>query len=65
MLGKPRVMVFNKIDQIDSLVGGNICKLHGAYGVSALERRTMRPLLEQLESMLWQGSEPQAPEWVE
>lgn len=51
---KPVLLVFNKVDLIDGEIASNLCRLYGAFGVSALERRTLKPVLEALESRLWQ-----------
>ena len=51
---KPRLLVFNKVDLRDGEVAQNLCQLHGAFGVSALDRATLRPLLEAIEARLWQ-----------
>lgn len=53
LLEKPRLKVFNKVDLLEPAVAENICRLHGAFGVSALERPTIRPLLDAMESRLW------------
>jgi len=62
LLDKPRLMVFNKVDMLEPAVAQNICKLHGAFGVSALDRPTIRPLLDAMESRLW--AEQQRPDDV-
>ena len=36
---KPVILVFNKIDLLESEIAHNLCRLYGAFGVSALERR--------------------------
>lgn len=57
LLDKPRLRVFNKVDQIDAAVAGNICRLYEAFGVSALDRPSLRPLLEAMEARLWQAEQ--------
>ncbi|MEE2786452.1 MAG: GTPase HflX [Myxococcota bacterium] len=52
---KPRLTVFNKCDLLDENVIHNLCQLHHAYGVSAFDRPSLRPLLEAIESRLWHG----------
>ncbi len=56
LLDKPRITVLNKIDLLDAGIAENLCRQHGAFGVSALDRRTARPLMEAIESRLWQDA---------
>lgn len=43
--GKPRLLAFNKADLVDDrALLDNLCRLHGAVGVSALEPATLEPL---------------------
>ena len=49
LIGKPRVLVFNKIDLLRPEIASNLCNLHNAIGVSALERGSTRPLLDRLQ----------------
>ncbi len=51
---KPRLRVFNKVDLLESGVAENLCELHDAYGVVALDRPSTRPLMDALEARLWQ-----------
>ncbi|MCA9539863.1 MAG: GTPase HflX, partial [Myxococcales bacterium] len=57
LLDKPRLRVLNKVDLLEPAVAENICRLHEAFGVSALERATLRPLLMAMESRLWQKAQ--------
>lgn len=57
LLDKPRIRVFNKVDQLDPAVAENICRLYDAFGVSALDRSSLRPLLEAVEARLWQAGQ--------
>ena len=50
---KPRLLVFNKTDLLEPAIADNLCQLHNAYGVSALERGSLRPLLRAIEARLW------------
>ena len=50
---KPKILVFNKIDLLEPAMAQNICKLHGAFGVSALQRPSLRPVLAMIEGQLW------------
>lgn len=54
---KPRLKVFNKIDRLDPEVAANICALHDAYGVCALEAATTRSLMQAIEGRLWRGGD--------
>ncbi|MCB9541393.1 MAG: GTPase HflX [Myxococcales bacterium] len=57
LLDKPRIRVFNKVDQLDPAMAENICRLYDAFGVSALDRASLRPLLEAVEARLWQAGQ--------
>jgi hypothetical protein len=52
LLGHPRALVFNKIDLLNPTAAQNLCMLHDALGVSALERSTTRPLLQLIQAQL-------------
>ena len=51
----PRIRVFNKVDLLDPVLAANLCRNHDALGVSALDRSSTRPLMELVESRLWQA----------
>ena len=51
---KPKLLVFNKTDTLEPEMARNICDLHQAFGVTALVRSTLRPVLEAIESAIWQ-----------
>ena len=53
LMDAPRLKVFNKVDRFPADVAANICRLHGALGISALERSTTRALVSALESRMW------------
>ena len=61
--GTPRLRVFNKVDQLEPALAEAICAQNNAIGVSALDRPSVRPLMEAIETRLWQeGHEgPQQP----
>jgi GTP-binding protein HflX len=61
LIGKPRVLVFNKIDLLRSDLASNLCNLHNAIGVSALDRASTRPVLDRLQYEL----DLELAEWVE
>jgi GTP-binding protein HflX len=46
----PRVLVFNKCDQMSLSRVESLCRRYGAIGISALQPATLRPLLAQLEA---------------
>jgi GTP-binding protein HflX len=66
LLSKPRLLVFNKVDRLDPIVAANLCHTHGALGVSALTRDTLRPLLAEVEARVWRSLAPEerAPDWM-
>ena len=53
LLQKPRLKVLNKADLLDPEIAANLGQLHQAFTVSALQRPTLRPLLETIETRLW------------
>ncbi len=46
---KPELLVFNKMDRVSSIYARNISSRFGAIPVSAIERSTLKPLIEKLE----------------
>jgi GTPase len=48
----PRVLVFNKCDQLPSGQAEALCRRYGAIGISSLHRQTLLPLLRHLEERL-------------
>ncbi len=48
--GIPRLLVFNKCDQISSPHIELLCRRYGAIGISAIQPATLRPLLTRLEA---------------
>jgi len=52
LIGQERVLVFNKIDLLNPTAAQNLCQLHDALGVSALDRATTRPLLQLIQARL-------------
>ena len=58
-LGHPQqLLVFNKIDQIDPQEVTAYCRRFEAIAVSALDRKTFVPLLEELQRRCWPADEP-------
>ncbi len=51
--GKPRLLVFNKVDRLSREEARNLCHRYGAVAVTALDNRTFSPLLEAVEDYLW------------
>lgn len=55
LLDTPRMRVFNKVDQLEPALAEAICAQNSAIGVSALDRPSVRPLMEAIETRLWQA----------
>lgn len=65
LASKPRIKVFNKTDRLSPEVADNLCRLHGAMGLCALQRQTLRPLLAEIEARLWTPPpEPRPESWM-
>ncbi len=54
---KDRLVVFNKADLVDPDIAFIIARNYNAVAVSALDRKTFPPLMEELERRLWPGGE--------
>jgi len=50
---KPKLLVFNKIDQVPPEEVAPLCRRFGAIPISARDRASLQPLLEELESRFW------------
>jgi GTP-binding protein HflX len=48
----PRVLVFNKCDQLPAGQAEALCRRYGAIGISALHPETLHPLIQHLEERL-------------
>ncbi len=73
----PRLMVLNKMDQVDEQVVTNLERLHHAVAISARDRHTLPRLIERLQDVIWdqlhadprlaaalpEGQEQGAPAW--
>ncbi|MDJ0864588.1 MAG: GTPase HflX [Myxococcota bacterium] len=57
----PELLVFNQIDRLESGVGEAMASRAGGVAVSALQRRGLRELLEQVEKALWRED---ATDWL-
>jgi len=53
----PRLRVFNKIDQVPAEEVSPLCRRFEAVPVSALERSSFIPLLEELQQRFWPGDD--------
>ena len=53
----PRLLVFNKIDQMDSDTARVLCERYGAIGISALRPESLAPLLAAIEERVVSGKE--------
>ncbi|GAB6182288.1 GTPase HflX [Thermodesulfovibrio hydrogeniphilus] len=51
---KPVMLVFNKIDKINLSDADVICKRYNAIGISAKQKETLLPLIEELKRRLWE-----------
>jgi GTPase len=51
---KPRIIVWNKADQLEEADADHLAQHGGGFVVSALDRATFGPLLLAIERMLWQ-----------
>ena len=59
----PRIVVYNKADQMDPRRAAMLAHEHDGVAVSALSRKTLRPLLKRMDRMLFGGKRPSdAPE---
>ncbi len=45
----PRLLVFNKLDKVESPVARNLCERYQATGISAPDETSLRPLLDAIE----------------
>jgi len=51
---KPVILVFNKIDKLSPFEVEQICSRYNAIGISALDKKTLIPLIEEIKNRLWQ-----------
>lgn len=51
---KPVILVFNKIDKISPQQAETICNRYDAIGISALNKNTLIPLIDQIKTRLWE-----------
>jgi GTP-binding protein HflX len=49
----PRVLVFNKCDQLTSGQAEALCRRYSAIGISSLHQETLAPLIQHLEERLF------------
>jgi GTP-binding protein HflX len=57
--GKPKMIVFNKADLIAPDTAENIAARYDSISVSALDQNTLRPLLGEIESRIWESKKQQ------
>jgi len=50
---KPRLLVLNKTDQISPETAANLQRRYDGVSVCALDRETLRPLIEEMGAILW------------
>ncbi|MDI6864913.1 GTPase HflX [Thermodesulfovibrio yellowstonii] len=51
---KPVILVFNKIDKLSSLETKQICNRYNAIGISAIDKKTLIPLIDEIKNRLWE-----------
>ncbi len=51
---KPMIVVFNKIDKLSYQEVEKICNRYDAIGISALDKKTLIPLIEEIKNRLWE-----------
>ncbi len=51
---KPKIIVFNKIDKVSPQEVIQLCKRYDAIGISAIDKKTLLPLIEEIKNRLWQ-----------
>jgi len=50
---KPVLIVFNKIDKVEPFMVSNACKRYNAIGISAIDRKTVLPLIDAIKNQIW------------
>ena len=50
---RKRLLVFNKIDKLPEEEGAALCRRHQAIPVSALDRKSFAPLMEEMQRRFW------------
>ncbi|MCS7203608.1 MAG: GTPase HflX [Thermodesulfovibrio sp.] len=50
---KPKILVFNKIDRVSPEEVRQICRRYNAIGISAINKDTLLPLVEEIKNKLW------------
>jgi GTP-binding protein HflX len=51
---KPMIIVFNKIDKVSSEEVKQICKRYDGIGISAINKETLIPLIDEIKKKLWE-----------
>jgi GTP-binding protein HflX len=59
LLSKDRLLVMNKVDMVEPEIAMNMADRYGAVLVSATDRTSFGPLMDALESRLWEENIPQ------
>ena len=54
---RPRLLVFNKIDQVDPHEVQHLCRRYQAIPLSAFDRNSFQPLLDELQRRFWSEDE--------
>lgn len=50
---KPVLIVFNKIDKVEPFMVLNACKRYNAIGISAIDSKTVLPLIDAIKKQIW------------
>ncbi|NOY12624.1 MAG: GTPase HflX [Deltaproteobacteria bacterium] len=50
---RPQLLVFNKVDQVDPADVPHLCRRYQAIPLSAFERSSFKPLIEELQRRFW------------
>ena len=50
---KPRLLALNKIDNISPEAAENLRRKHGGTSICALDKKTLHPLITEIQSILW------------
>ncbi|MDI1471475.1 MAG: GTPase HflX [Thermodesulfovibrio sp.] len=51
---KPMIIVFNKIDKVSSEEVKQICERYDGIGISAINKETLIPLIDEIKNKLWE-----------
>ena len=52
-----RIILLNKADIVDETWQQHLCERYNAYAVSAMEPKSLRPILQLIERRLWRNDD--------